>query len=799
MRAEELVVSGASNNQSLPFLDYYLTFIHFFGYSIDPNDESQSVARRYYSSLIRVKQRAAASKQQVAAAAAAVADTTLNEPNSHLDGQQATQTSDKNQLMNNCALLINQDNPQRPGGAQEAPRRPALLKVLVKFYAITLTTFLTFNHIVVLVDYVLQGSKEFMQLMLELRLVITKFSALIFVLSWHQNQIKVRQLIKLVKSTSIYILAGESTTTAASTSTAIPLKANNKHLLDNFSNQTTDKLNRNIFVWFVSCVCIILIHFSLSEAEIRTAQHLWVWLDEYSLHTLSNRTTSISSLFIMATYDNYIYTVHVYGTRLIGASIICIVCTLQVENITCLRRQAVDLLRVLESGGVREADEAGQAGWAGQTSDTQDRRLFYVLAESDWRQVEANLASLRPTGWLSGPIGRFGRCLWGLARLQVSVCGRLSQIISCRQFAVRRRLGLATPNEIKSTRVDAARREAAADEPEVHFNQVVSSLVAQRRESRRRPTNNNNNSRRLLSMSDSPSNYCEITRGLATTRPAKADVMTANLATPNAPGTQRDYIHCELRDCYKSTTTTTTTDGGPNEIELQLERLARKYELVRTVNGRVDGCFGRMLLSQYSFLFLMSCIDVVYFSVSFSPNTKTKYIIISGMILLWLPYLLIYKYASDIGVASSELLATVRRLARLALVVQHSWQPQVVSNAKSSSYVASNVDFDLSPNDLQCPEWPELATNNKLFWPNFLSTFSFRFNGHRLIDKSANTTKHDNQQMKSRARIFNKLDHVFKQTNLSIVGILTVDKFFLLNFAKIVVTASVMTIQFISK
>lgn len=238
---------------------------------------------------------------------------------------------------------------------------------------------------------------------------------------------------------------------------------------------------------------------------------------------------------------------------------------------------------------------------------------------------------------------------------------------------------------------------------------------------------------------------------------------------------------------------------GARRIELQMERLSTKYELVRTVNARINACFGPMLLIQFSFLFIMSCIDLVFFSLCFSPNTKTKYIIISGMILLWCPYMLIYKFASDMGSSSSELLVSIRRLARLYLLED---QAHLASMRSSRNALAQAKEQHL---------WSAFrleSTNRFLYNNQLLVSRTTKQRPRRpppppTMDRYEPATETTSGAAncggtKIGAGIVDKLDHIFKPTHLSIMGIMTVDKFFLLNFAKIVITSSVMMIQFIS-
>lgn len=787
MRAEAL---ASKTNTSLQLLDYYLTFIHYFGFSINPNDDLKA---RYFS--IRVKRAAAAvaasgSASPLPATKMATIRAIESDPTGgrQVGVQIGAQIGGQQQDECNSDEIGHKFMSKRKQLATFVGTLGGPLRMCLKFTAITLTTLLTMNHVVVLIDYVYHESKVFMDLMLELRLVITKFSALIFVLAWHRNQAKVRRLIKLVKSTSIYILANEhqhehqcqwpdSQTGRVNCCQRAHAKP---HRIGN--ETTTRQMNRKILRWWLMCVCVTITHFSLSEAEIRTAQHLWQWLDDYSLHTLNNQTTSISTLFTMASFDNYIYTVHVYGTRLIGASVICIVCSLQIENISCLRRQT---LRLLDAGpsqpapwapwpsmaagdwpepasGAARADNAQQTLGSSQI----DRKSFFVLAECNWLQVEHNVSQLEPVGWLSSG-------LW-------SARGRLAELMAGRVWA---RAGsalaatlqrwrpaglvrhLATPTSAPHATC-ATLGPAASQRPSAcSFGQIASSVMMQSA-CRVRPTIGGHE---RAGSGGRPTPKLD-----AAGRPAWLSAAGSGVGGRAESGGRRQ----EQQQLAPS---------AGQQIEANLNKLARKYELVRMVNARIDSCFGHMLLSQYSFLFLMSCIDVVYFSISFSPNTKTKYIIISGMILLWWPYLLLYKFASDIGIASNELLVSVHRLARLALCVQHS---------AGYSGAAGLGCANLADQFTFVGPWRRQLVHKRAD----MVVAGAGPTRHRSCGPAwlANHNEHGRQPT-ARAKIFNKLDHVFKPVHLSIVGIMPVDKFFLLNFAKIVITASVMTIQFISK
>lgn len=880
----------SSGKSILPLLSYYLTFIHYFGFSINPNDDS---SQRYLP--IQVKR----VPQATRIGAANTADQWLA---SYRMRAKSSYTS----------LLMSS------------------LRTGIKFTAISFTTFLALNHCIVLVDYIYRGTMEFEELMFDVRLVITKFSALIFVLSWHWKQSQVRQLIKLVKSTSIYILG---TGLTATTSGALPVKgvaqapcgspgdrsapqtcpsrhwtelanvaqsflppdhnhpiiglerlAANKQTTMMEGNKSsssnkpppmtanghqrhqsgeqigdcnnlihesiTQRIDRRILKWWLMCVSVTVLHFSLSEAELTKSHHLWQWLDDYSLHQLNNETTSKSTLLLLASFDNYIYTVHVYGTRLIGASIICIVCSFQCENIASLRWHTLQLIRslaqhsaVVASAGQPHPAASSASRWWLQSHDctansvdddtreradywradrswhwqhlfassallkdvarkaaakrdpqsrascgmpaavaqeqVADRDLFFVLAESDWIQVRENVARLSPCGYLSSS-------MWSAERSLLGVLSQLPSLIwaVCCLRPVRAIISKFASQWAGSARAD---RHARGDNTHQtlakhwrlpHDSASFSSLFPLRVEAL------NEGSR-----ASDPHNWATPIATGSTSKPAVVLAGAQFEPTPKQPqtlgyafraaGCRATHYHSDYH--YQQSCI------GPNvaasdAIEWQLERLASKYELVRTVNGRIDSCFGPMLLIQFSFLFLMSCIDVVYFSICFNPNTKTKYIIISGMILLWWPYLLLYKFASDIGTSSKELLISVRRLARLSLILSHSGHSdQQPAPAGGQPRPALSSMSHLAPR--RPTDKPSGLFEQQ---PKRLTMFGSR---SHLVTTAGRT----------RARIINKLDHVFKPTTLSILDILTVDKFFLLNFAKIVITASVMIIQFISK
>ena len=949
---EELAAQGhavARNwEDPLRILDHYLAFIHFFGFSINPKDDLQS---RYLS--IRVRRAA------VAAAAASSTCGRVGEPAGRklavrerareehelASGQQETMggASHAERL---ASLSWRTARALRLRAKQlnllaklRASRRFSLnrdrLKLGLKFYAIALTSFLTANHLVVLCDYIYHDSKAFIELMLELRLVITKLSALIFVLAWHRNQAKVRQLIRLVKSTSSYILAagelhspavsleggpktgrgtgtesGPQRGTGSGPSGATlgaaegqPKQAEWPIIKGELSGagiggkpagsareQLMRALNRRIVYWWLMCVLVTMVHFSLSEAEIRVAKHLWTWLDDYSLHQLNNGTTSMRTLFLMASFDNYIYTVHVYGTRLIGASIICIVCTLQSESIRCLGRQAQTLLRPwlaaqpaglagclhfrpgqsseparLARASPREPRPLGSAeteegacpcecrrpAWLagcrlgaaaeGQPSSNGppplDRGTFFVLAESDWLAVErASREVARRHARHSLP-----------GRLVASLRAQLPALRVGRVLAWSRLARLATGWRQTGASGPPGEPAKLDDGRKLGPQTVVGANPGR--------------------VTPWPSESESVPRGPAQSAGAQGRAERQGHScrrhtagpTPNwsanwGPEGTRDEDQPPGE--YYSSGAHAAAKGRPLGVVLegQLQQLARKYELIRTVNQRVESCFGQMLLGQYSFLFLMSCIDVVYFSLSFNPNTKTKYIIVSGMILLWWPYLLLYKFASDIATASKELLVSVRRLARLSLVLQLQERRQTIAAATGTCPVnpaeaqLSTSAPSLPAATLWAPEvggqggvWSagslpgeqsgRLVGKSRLWEGSLGAKWRLRREQQRHLLAAASILRADQrqqqpfeqqsyeqqpfqqqayqqqayqQQQQSQEqplgpRIFNKLDHVFQPCHLSIVGIMVVDKFFLLNFAKIVITASVMTIQFITK
>lgn len=1228
---------------SIPIFSYYLTFIHYFGFSINQNSGNSSLnsphslsmtSRQATSNTFNTNPTCSASSTKQAKV---FNFSTNSSPKSTLDKNLKTSCkledsdSDNDNDSEWFARYKSHESHQKQSLQASSLKNyiSSALKKGIKFIAISFTTFLALNHCIVLVDYIYQGTMRFEELMFDFRLVITKISALIFVLSWHFNQSKVDKLIRLVKSTSVYIL---TTSSSNEINQSIPssgkgvsrrlLEAklsgrdnpgslrpsssnhkDDKHSPPNpqptswardqsgerFFNEAfreltraqfeaviklncgdkqererskvkgdkeiysfTSKVNKRVLKWWLMCICITVLHFSLSEAEIFKSQHLWTWLDDYSMHQLSNKTTSLTTLMFLASFDNYIYTVHVYGARLIGASIICIACSLQRENIDFLRFQALRMLQVsslyktrqrlseenktrrldksitsrravdkrlnlksrqtlsppppplqflncdqkrenivmtskriklagLSCSGIGENGRSLEGGasfipsskrndnksdcnnndksidvsivqqaWNLQIDDESEnatqksinnignnkvyetnyeldgnrnnnksnnnfcdhdddevsfptnRDLFFVLGESDWLELQENLNRLGPCGYLSSP-------LW---RAREYLCSGLSELIT----------GLVNMKKLKlfeklyKNRVSCSRnlimvlsdlmKEQQQVNPAVTCN---CQLKQQRKQEQQQQQQQREQQRWKACPEVTPTPTClpsdadfdgktELPNQInaATSSQAKISLMKSNAvsgdelayfqATPNngeiigergqpdnfrinndlfqqageskktkpttATSTNHDYPlfakddssakaveneeaenlsfiqqtkreQKQLRqqnnpqtlnddDIYlgikASKITTTTRSDKANKadsleqpfitpvntsemIEWQLEKLASKYELIRTVNSRIDSCFGPMLLIQYSFLFLMSCIDVVYFSICFNPNTKTKYIIISGMILLWWPYLLLYKFASDIGSSSKELLISVRRLARLSLVEHHQssmlllsqqnqqqhGQPQhnkcqvneapgsevtcsplarIMTKYRHTSYLtlpyveinsktrANNShlsslnpslvgDYNLkrrklrfqsagdkqslniNPNETTCRlsnlsnnntslyyssnrsnNLKNLTSNNELNNCNFYSTLPFQ----TLSSSSSSSPAFQPSTLigKTKARIINKLDHVFKPTNLSIIGIMTIDKFFLLNFAKIVITASVMVIQFIS-
>lgn len=755
----------------LPNLNYYLTFIRYFGFSINPADHDPHQWRGQCHASPPVS-----ANELPAGAASSPSQLPAGPGKRHLNYERRAE-----------AL---REPPTEPPGQRYRIIWLLLhwLGVLIKYMAIASTTFITANHCVVLLNYILQNSKTFMELILEIRLAITKFSALIFVLSWHWNQLEVRRLIRLVKSTSIYILSARSAALSDSLQSLAhePLHAIGLNRAVTFAartgslqgkdeqqmnedeqqdagrsnglakrsnpekiNQVLDRLNSSILRWWLMCVCVTMLHFSVSEAELLRSYHLWQWLDDYSLHSLNNATISESTLMLLVSLDNYIYTVHVYGTRLVGASIICIVCSLQSENIATLELQALRLTRAspkcgqlashatlcswrLDNLGVVADCSGGTPRQFRRPSGPSGRQLhagtsnqFFILAESDWFPAGQDGRAPAARGYLSEPICSASTRLSQLARSLASCLGHLA----ARHYALARnsRASIRPKESFDSTLTTATLVEQASRDPwlSTRGNASIDQLAW-------------------------PSNY----------------------SSPGTPTSTRSPTLVGEGDLHL---TRNRALSQAKQIERHLERLASKYELVRTVNAQIDACFGPMMLIQYSFLFLMSCVDVVYFSISFNPNTKTKIIILTGMILLWWPYLLLYKFASDISCRSKDLLISVRRLARLSLVEHH-----------------------------RADEPTERETATLRFpWRSRCRLTSMRTKTRAPFGYSSWT--HPGKQApapgyvehKSRSTIINKLDHVFKPTYLTLLGIMKVNKFFLLNFAKIVITASVMMIQFI--
>ena len=853
--------NGEQKRAVLPLLGYYLTFIHYFGFSIDPNDDTKS---RYLSIRLKRRPRSAAlapSSPMSPSSSSSSSSSPSSSPPPLERRQQASSSS--NGQHENPKLASYRVSVQRTWSSATT-LLVNHLRSLVKFVAISFTLFIALNHCIVLVDYIYQGSKAFIELMLEIRLVITKFSALIFVLSWHWNQAKVRRLIRLVKSTSIYILSssrehpaidqrkerrkqqqqrqGQPCQAAGSPRWRLARRANGQHLARSRSaceeqaeqqrracdnkeqeeeeeigdslSMDTSSIDRRIVSWWLMCISVTMIHFSLSEVELTKSYHLWQWLDDYSLHQLNNRTVSNSTLMFLASFDNYIYTVHVYGTRLIGASIICIVCSLQRDNVECLKLKTLQLVRGSAQFGTTSMEPVErQNQWQherslhalpldmllvnnrarGQQISCQptgivapssslppppplsslqehyesnananshhpiDPGMFFILGESNWLEVVENVRKLCSAGYLSSYFSLTKRSVQGL----LSKC---MQIIKSFPVCSRKAPGVQTETALISHR---------------NPNSVWPDLGPQGAFGGEQPATPTG---RAITTLD------EITLSLM----INGGLVGAQTIPPTPIG-QVHAIHGghEARFAPKSRTLPDSSQSSspmqglgsaPNwsataaNIEQQLERLASKYELIRTVNARIDSCFGPMLLIQFSSLFLMSCIDVVYFSISFNPNTKTKYIIISGMILLWWPYLLLYKFASDIGSSSKELLVSVRRLARLALVNHHLGGREPRSERSSP--------------------WPpkySALCQKRAFAPQLFAIF-----GQNKLSGAQGRYWPNSPNARSKTIMINKLEHVFKPTNLSIMGIMTVDKFFLLNFAKIVITASVMIIQFVS-
>lgn len=694
--------SKLSQASSLPSLNYYLTFIRYFGFTINPSDSSGIFKCSPHGSC----------------------------------------------WLRLCWLFL------------------SLLGVLVKFTAIAFTLFIAGNHCIVLIDYIIHDTKVLVDLMLEVRLASTKLSALIFVLSWHWNQNQVRHLIKLVKSTNIYVSRAapvseqqrppvESTRSSFECSSTLAQPAHSEEEVQ--PSQVLNNLDSSILRWWLMCICVTMLHFCVSEAELLRSYHLWQWLDEYSLHTLGNKTISDSTLMFLVSLDNYIYTVHVYGTRLVGASIICIVCSLQSESIAALEVQARQLIRV--SPSIASKRQTSLCSWwfenLGVVAGCDERDPLALGA----RLCQPPMSNPRRGSQIkSTPIpGRLfilGECDWFLTDANGG------QRLNSRNQLVER-----ISKRLVRTSVWCSLRDIVVR----HYVRSRCSSVT--------------SSVRLSGTSNSEQQV---------TRATKNQLLFDSARTRLGPLGQMpaSYLH-ESHSSSPGTPTGTRQQAALSSnraelIERHLEQLASRYELVRQVNTRIDSCFGPMLLIQYSFLFFMSCIDVVYFSISFNPNTKTKCIIVSGMILLWWPYLLLYKFSSDIGCRSKDLLTTVRRLARLSLLERHSQAQE--QETMSLAW--------LRP---QC----RLASKH-LFHTNNFGKYKQSI---RLVERSPWRPNRTTTSailagqcclFETRPTIINKLDHVFKPTYLTLLGIMKVNKFFLLNFARIVITASVMMIQFIS-
>lgn len=677
----------------LPTLNYYLTFIRYFGFSINPSESSASMlGSRSDARWLRL-----------------------------------------------AGLLL------------------SLVGALVKLIAIAFTSFIAANHCVVLVDYILNDSRPLVDLMLEVRLASTKLSALIFVLSWHWNQNHVRHLISLVKSTSIYVssspgaLGFVGALTNGPTKPApvcqqeplMPAASSTGALLEAHSHpegctdadaaelwpsqagrapasrQMLAKLDSSILRWWLMCICVTMLHFSVSEAELLRSYHLWQWLDDYSMHTMSNATISQSTLMFLVSLDNYVYTVHVYGTRLVGASIICIVCSLQSASIGALELQVRQLIRASPaSSGQRQASLC--SWWyakLGVAAGCHERDPMGL------RQVGAReRADARPQSGSRARLFILGERDWFLT-------GAANE---------------QRPAELPCTRLVGRARRRVQASPLGRWLRDLRNLAAQ------------HYSRSRCSSVASAARLVDDERPVVTATGERSPSTCQHVREPNVP-----------RQAHTPTGSRYQPVDSAVLIERHLERLASRYELVRQVSARIDACFGPMLFIQYSFLFFMSCIDVVYFSISFNPNTKTKCIIVSGMILLWWPYLLLYKFSSDIGSRSKELLTSVRRLARLSLLEQHSLDKPSSTWLRPRCRLADDRSLGATSTLRRSPQPPPSQAN--LSW-----------------------------QPETRPTILNKLDHVFKPTYLTLLGIMKVNKFFLLNFAKIVITASVMMIQFIS-
>lgn len=885
------------NRPQMLMFDYYLIFIHFFGYSINSNDFSESPVKKdsRWRFVKFISEQASRNRYNSGKGRGTGIDDndstenferTLSFANKVLtstltkNGQRKVQADRRrNKNLHNIDNLfasvhekvrrdraINNQNSDDKGHrplagsnerqeplSGEAKQRQTFIgrfkyrlldKLLIglKFYAIILTTFLTANHCIVLVDYVMLSSKILTELLLELRLVITKFSALVFVLAWHSNRTQVRQLIQLVKSTSLRINCRnslcpgpEDTVKGEESKETNSLDSNNDNSGESNARHYCKQVDKKVCYWWLMCVCVSVIHFSLSEAEIRTAHHLWTWLDDYSLHQLSNKTISKPTLYAMATFDNYIYTIHVYGTRLIGASIICIVCSLQTDSIKSLNYNATKLLRKIDPG--RDNDD----GKIHHQNSLSDRGKFFILGESNWIKVSEHARVAPSEGYLSVPLDRIAECSskvvsasWSkISRLLpwLVSCGKHTKYVLCcvrcylfnhnrrtpgfSSDTQRRRPKQQSPlwhkydaataaasSADKGIRQQAAFRDARESprrlsrccccrwwqlscapptrwllrrQQQLQRRRIMlqqrrlkSSVVVvngcrrclrELQQQRRQQQGNGGQGllwptpdelvvgrvRRLprLKDDDSSGRYENIVvwgkneqNGRNLTALAAAAIRRSNydlwaLGCWPRPttfvrsssrwnsGIDRLHRYLILRNCFSTSNgvspsflfeqyvngapellkngssqgrqegprkypspTITATGESDHEnrtiitselVEDNLGILARDYELVRSSNQKIDSCFGHMLLIQFSFLFLMSCIDVVYFSIEFNPNThKTKYIIVSGMILLWWPYFLLYKLASDIETASKELMITVRRLARLSLIASYN-------------------------------------------------------------------------------------------------------------------------------
>lgn len=562
----------------------------------------------------------------------------------------------------------------------------------IKTLAILATFWLAFNHCLVFVGYLLwDTSKDLFDLLIEFRLVITKLSSFIFVLDWHFNRNKIAKLIKLTQTTSNYIFQyykQRPTDTRNQNPINKPssLKPTTKESLVWFSNRaptdnsistdastgsaTNVRENEKIVLLFwIMSLCITCFHFSLSEAEVSssTAQHLWSWLEDYSFNTMNNRTTTWSTLITLASIDNYVYTVHVYGTRLIGASVICISCSLQVS---CLKKLQQQVLLISEQYNRQNI---------GKTSGTSQS------SGDDIDQLN-NKNSL-----LDGMLDNDDYFL-----LQTE----------CKEHVTATRVN-DNFNELPNNCTNRVKKQTTMT------NRVIKSENGNYL---------NSVSSGQLSKSHANGERIEMTSGdnyhLRRARFDDSTKTNNDFDLFNWPKSVMRISGSLQRHHHQLLFTELNTIELENGFERQVNSLANNYALISHVNYQMDKCFGPMMLIQFSALFLMSCIDVVYFSLSYGKKTKTQsYIIISGMILLWWPHLLLYRYSSCVATQSGKMLKSVKRMFR-----------QVA----------------------------QFSTN------------------HFLTLKSNN---------------------LFRKISLSIGGVMQIDKFFLINFARIIITFSVMIIQ----